>query len=126
MTSAAIEPEPREASSLPLWAGVLGAPAAWAVQLQVSYSFVPWCCSHGHLWVLHLSTLVFFALAAAGGVASFRHWRRAGGGSAEGSGGGPVVRTQFLGLLGVLVSSMFSLLILAQGTASFFISPCWD
>ena len=53
-----------------------------------------------------------------------RDWQRVGGGSAEGSAGGPIERTRFLGLLGLLVSSLFSLLILAQGVAAFFLNPC--
>jgi len=37
-------PLPR--GTTPLWAGVLGAPAAWAVQMEWIYAFATWCCWH--------------------------------------------------------------------------------
>ena len=35
----------RHGRSVALWAGVLGAPAVWGVQLQAGYMLVPWTCS---------------------------------------------------------------------------------
>ena len=126
MTTTTTEETKPAGSSIGLWAGMLGAPAAWATQLQVSYAFVPWTCLHGHRWVLHVSTGFFVAISLICGVACFMEWRQVGGGSAEGSAGGPTERSRFLAVVGLMVSAMFSLLILAQGTASFFLNPCWE
>jgi hypothetical protein len=76
--------------------------------------------------VLHVSTGLFVAISLICGVACFMEWRQVGGGSAEGSAGGPTERSRFLAVVGLMVSAMFSLLILAQGTASFFLNPCWE
>lgn len=126
MTATTAE-EPKPAgSSIGLWAGMLGAPAVWATQFQLSYAFVPWTCLHGHRWILHASTAVFVAISIVCGMLCFAEWRHVGGGSAEGSAGGPIERTRFLALTGILVSGMFTLLILAQGVASFLLNPCWE
>jgi hypothetical protein len=109
-----------------LWAGVLGAPAAWAVQMELYYLLVPWACRTGHRWPLFVVPIVFVVLAALGGLLSWRDWERSGRGSPDTSDGGPVARTWFLGMLGVMVSALFCMLILAQWIAAFFISPCWN
>src|SRR4051794_25871189 len=123
--TAAAADVPARGRSLSLWAGVLGAPAAWGLQLQVGYALVPWVCRTHHYWVLHVVTLAFALLAAAGGYLSWRDYQAAGRGSPDETDGGPTARTRFLGALGVIVSGMFVLLILAQGVASFFLNACW-
>jgi hypothetical protein len=111
--------------TVPLWAGVLGAPAVWSLQLQLGYMMVPWVCTNGHLWVLHAITIVALVLAAVCFGLCFLEHRRVGPGGLEGEEGGFPGRTRFLAVLGMLVSSTFFLLILAQGLPSFFLNPCW-
>jgi len=113
---------PRE--SLALWFGILGGPIIWAVQLQVSYMLVPWACSTGHHWTLHLASLVFLLSAAA---PAFIAWRasttaRSRGTSERESEG--VGRIRFMAMLGLMTSALFLLLIFAQALPSFFIDPC--
>jgi uncharacterized membrane protein YidH (DUF202 family) len=110
--------------SAALWAGVLGAPAVWAVQLQTGYSLTEWVCHSERYFVLHLVTLVFVLLAAGGGALSWMDWKKAGRGSPDETDGGPVARTRFLGALGMVISVLFVLLIIAQGLASFFFHAC--
>src|SRR5207248_3682539 len=99
-----------------VWAGVLGAPAAWGLQLQVCYTVsATVLCAHGHVWLMHLFTALFLALSLAGGVLSWREWHEAGRAAAEGSEASREGRTRFLGLLGMMTSGLFSLLIVAQG-----------
>jgi hypothetical protein len=97
-----------------LWAGVLGAPLAWSLQLQVGYALVPWVCRHQVHWVLPALTVLFVLIAVACGLLSWRDFHRSG----------PAGRTRFLGALGLMTSSLFGLVILAQGIAWFFIDPC--
>ena len=40
-----------------LWSGLLGAPVAWLVTLELGYALTPWACNHQHQGVLHLVTL---------------------------------------------------------------------
>lgn len=116
---------PSHGRSVALWAGVLGSPVVWAVQFQAGYMLVPWTCRTHDYFVLHLVTLVALLLVAVGAYLSWRDWKRVGGGSPESTDGGPIPRIRFLGALGVVVSVMFWLLILAQGISSFFFSACW-
>ena len=123
--TAAAPDVPAHGRSLSLWAGVLGAPAAWGLQLQVGYALVPWVCRTHHYWVLHAVTLGFVLLAALGGWLSYRDWQAAGRGSPDETDGGATARTRFLGALGMVTCGLFALLIIAQGVASFFLDACW-
>jgi hypothetical protein len=114
--------------SVALWAGVLGSIAAWGLQLNLGYALVPWVCKTQHYIVLHLVTLVFFLFEVLAFYLSYRDWKVAGGGSLqslEPNTGGPISRTQFLGGLGMLTSTLAGLSIIAQGLASFFLNACW-
>lgn len=118
----------------PLWFGVLGAPAAWGLQLNTSYALVPWVCSHRqHHFLLHLTTLVFAAIGVVCGLICWRYMhppRRVGDESPDSPPGtgseqaGTPGRTYFLSMLGMLTSSFFTVVIIAQGVAAFFIDPC--
>ena len=119
-----VNDEPR-GRSVGLWAGVIGSAAIWGVQLETLYVLCPWLCMKGHHSVSHLLTLVFLGGVVVCAVLSWRDYKAVGGGDADESDGGPIARTRFLGMLGTLVSSMFFLLILAQGIAGFFIDACW-
>ena len=108
---------------LALWLGLLAAPLAWLVNLLLSYSLVLWACSTGRQYTLHLVTLAMLLLAAAGGVIAWRAWRQAGR-EWHNEAGGVLPRSRFMAALGVLLSSLFSLVILAQGIPSFILPAC--
>jgi hypothetical protein len=108
---------------LALWLGLLAAPLAWLVNLLLSYSLVLWACSTGRQYTLHLVTLAMLLLAAVGGVIAWRAWRQAGR-EWHNEAGGVLPRSRFMAALGVLLSSLFSLVILAQGIPSFILPAC--
>ena len=126
MATASAADVPRTGRSVALWAGVLGAPAAWGLQLQLTYMLVPWACKHDKPIVLHLVTLVFLLLTLAGGFLSWRDWKTSRRRRPRLHPGRPPGRTRFLGGLGMVTSGLFVLIIIAQGIASFFFSPCWS
>lgn len=121
-------PYVREADQLPeherapvlQWIGVFLAPAAFFAHLQLNYVVVPWSCTtHQRFWV-HVISLVAVVLAVGGTWAAVRvHARTRNGTAAE-----SIPRTRFLGLVGVLMSGVFSLLLVAQLVAGLVISPC--
>lgn len=111
--------------SVALWAGVIGAPLVWGIQLEVGYALPQWVCKHGGVTTFHTITVICAALALVAGVLSWRDWRRAGGGSPEKTDGGPVARDRFLGVLGMLSSLLSIMLIIAQGFASVYFDACW-
>jgi hypothetical protein len=63
------------------------------------------------------------ALAAIGALIARRVWLHEDAGQTSAA-GGPQSRPRFLGLLGTVASAMFVLLLAAQWSASWLISPC--
>ena len=119
--------EVREAFDRPpeiraLWAGVLLAPLAFLLNLQIVYTLVTLDCGRVTPW-LHVSELAMLALAVGGGGLAWREWRRAGEERA-GDEGGPLARSRFLAVLGMLTSALFVLAILAQWLPILVLGPC--
>src|SRR4051812_10241064 len=120
-----LEP-PAPHKTVSLWAGVLGSPALWGIHMQLDYALVPTLCGHGgHLWVLHVLAGVFAVLSAFTFVLCWREWHAMGASTQDDAVGG-AGRTIFLSALGMMTAALFTLVIIAQGIASFFINPCWD
>ena len=117
------QPEAR-GGRVSLWAGVIGAPLVWGLDLQVRFSLVPWACRGGHLTTINVMSLAFLALTVLALVLCWHEWRRVGIDVPQGSEGGAVARTQFLAALGILTSGFFSIVILLQALPGFFICPC--
>src|SRR4051794_13400594 len=84
-------------SSVALWAGVVGIPLIWLVQLQTSYALVIWVGPTQKYWVMHLVSVLFLVLTGVGGVLSWREWREAGGGSPDTTEGGIAARNRLMG-----------------------------
>lgn len=107
------------------WTG----PIAWTLHLVISYVLVPFSCSVQSNLPLHLTTLVMALPTAAAAVVSFVLWRQSGVGmeadTGDETGEGVVrLRSGFSALVGLLLSLMFLLLIIAEGLGPFFLSPC--
>jgi hypothetical protein len=108
---------------LALWAGLLAGPAAFLSNLQVNYMLVPWVCATGHRFALHIVALCALLVTAAGGFAAWRAWLRTGKRWSD-AGGGAVPRSRFMAIMGMLISAMFFLVILAMGIPNFVMNPC--
>lgn len=100
----------------PLWVGILGAPAVWGILLQAIYALSPVACAHHRLWILHALDIAGLILAAIAALICLRYWRRQSTDEQD--------RTRFLASWGLLSSSLFFLLILAQTIAGFMLDPC--
>jgi hypothetical protein len=106
------------------WAGLLLAPAAFFVHLQVAYAMVSWACVHrGDVW-LHVANATSVLLATVGAVVARRVWNRTGREPGDGDESRPLSRARFLAIVGLASSSVFVLLLLAQWAAQLVISPC--
>jgi hypothetical protein len=116
-------PPPLSLTGGTAWAGVFAGPLAWFASQQASYALVPWVCHGGPLLSIHLTNLVALAVVALAGALAWRDWRRVGNGVSD-EGAPPEGRARFLGLVGLTLSSLFGLVILAQTTGAFFFGPC--
>jgi hypothetical protein len=105
------------------WAGVLAGPLAWMFQQQISYLLVKFACKHGWHLPFHLVSLLALLLIAGGAFVAWRTWQQAGQEWPSGS-GGALSRSRFMAVLGLLLSGLFFLLIVAQSIPSFILGPC--
>jgi hypothetical protein len=105
------------------WVGLFLAPATFFVHLQIGYVLVPWSCTqHDTMW-LHLVDLLSVLLGVAGAWTAWRVHARAES-AAPNDAAGVVPRTRFLGVLGLGMSAMFVLLLVAQAIEAISLSPC--
>jgi nicotinamide riboside transporter PnuC len=106
-----------------LWFAVLAGPLAWMLGLNAQYSLVRVACAKNNMLYLHAVSVLPLLLAASGGWVAWREWRRTGR-AWPGEEGGTMARSRFMVALGLLGSALFTLAILAQWIASFFLNPC--
>jgi hypothetical protein len=118
-----LAPAPFTLTAGTTWAGVLGGPLAWFASQQVSYMLVPWACHGGPLIAIHLANLGALAVVGLAGAFAWRDWRSAGRHISD-EDAPPEGRQRFLGLVGLTLSGLFGLVILAQTTGAFFFDPC--
>lgn len=97
------------------WSGVVGGAAGWFVSQQAGSNMVFTHCENGQAWGVALIGLIGIALAASGGLLSYRCWR----GEREG-----VTVHRFVGLLGSLVAALLAFPILMQMIAGLLVPGC--
>jgi hypothetical protein len=108
---------------LPLWAGILAGPVAWAFDLTTSYALVKWVCASDSYGVLHAITVVAFAIVCAGAALSWLALRQTAG-DLPTDGGQPRQRARFMALLGLTSSALFAMQILAGAVPNWVLDAC--
>ena len=114
----------RPAALLRQWAGVLGSPLIWFIQMELSYALVPTTCANHSVVVQHVIFTVALALTAIAGFLSWQVYREAAGAERGTRTYRPEGRARFLGLVGTMVSGLMFILITAQWIPVFLIAPC--
>lgn len=116
-------PSPREWIERAPMSLLIG-PIAWAVQLLIGYALAPVMCNVGRLPVYILSILSGLVILGAG-VATYQSWRALVAGRPDITDVEiPQTRSEFLAVAGVLVNSLFFLLVVATGIFAIFLNPC--
>lgn len=123
MSEPLIQAEQNPTSTFAQWYGVLAGPIAWAMQLQANYSLVTHACRTGNMTWLYASSGFFALLALSALAVSWVDWRKAKSQSPP-SREPAEARSSFMGFLGALTSSLFTLLIIAQAIPVFVFDPC--
>ncbi len=106
-----------------LWYGLLAGPIAFMMQMQLQFMLVPWTCSIGSQWWLHLVTIVALVFPISAGFIAWRMWTAAGMGS-EDEQGGQIGRTRAMGLAGIILSGMFGVAMIADLIPSLILGAC--
>ena len=109
--------------AIPLWIGFVGPALVWFLAFTVDYALVERACVSETPFVLHLVMVVFILLTAGCIWISWREWNRVGVAKPD-EAGGATPRARFMAGSGMLTSSFFTLLLLAQWLPHFFLSPC--
>lgn len=107
-----------------LMAGLLLPPAAWFLDLQISYLLVKWICRTGYRGVLFAvsgASLAVIAAAAAMSWACLNRLRTAG---VEPEGARREDRSFFLAVSGLVLSATFALLVLVSAIPRALSNPC--
>jgi hypothetical protein len=108
---------------LPLWAGILAGPVAWALDLGVSYAIVKWTCRAGTHGPFAALTAAALAMTAAGAAISWTALERTRGDMPE-DGGTPRQRARFMAMLGLTSSALFALTIAAAAIPWWVLDAC--
>jgi len=107
---------------LALSAGVFGGPVIWFADQQVAYWLVYHACHTQSLFWLYVETIVAIALAAS---CVWVAWRTlAWFPEADGSGAQPDDRSHFVSWVGLGLSSLATLVIIAAALPRFVLHPC--
>jgi hypothetical protein len=106
-----------------LWTGLLLAPIAFLIDLEVAYALVPTACSSRNELPVHLVHLACLLVALFGGLVAWGCWK-ATGSTWPGEEGGPMGRTKFMAGTGMWLSLLFALVIVAMWIPSFVLNPC--
>jgi hypothetical protein len=101
-----------------LFYGMLGPPLLTLLNLEVSYALTPVACRAGTALALHISTAILLALVIAAGIGAATRLRR---NWIEDT---VLSRTGFMAMLGILESTLFSVVIIAQWLPHAFLSAC--
>ncbi len=119
---------PRVSGALLLWFGLLGAPAAWAVQHVAGYALTEASCNEAARagWNVHLDAWTIVVTAAglgvalaagAAAIATFRRSRDAGTDP-------PGARIHFLAIVAVTITPLFVCIMLMSGLGTLFLPAC--
>jgi hypothetical protein len=105
------------------WVPILTGPLALAVNQQVSYMLVRPACTTGTRVIIAVVHVAMLLLALASCVLAWRHWSDAGREVPDDE-ASIVERRRFLAVLGLLVSALFTLVIVWQAVPTIVLSPC--
>jgi hypothetical protein len=99
------------------WFGLLTAPVAWLVQFELNYALVQWVGLYQTYWPLYLVSFVFLLIALGGFALSWRNLqvaKQGGVGDDQAN-----MRGRFMATVGMMLSALFSLLIILQAIPNF-------
>jgi hypothetical protein len=103
--------------------GVLFAPLGFLLSLQANYLVVRWACAYGWMILLYVVSSAALVISAGGMLLSLRNWMAAGQHWPVDT-FGILSRNRFLAVLGLLMSGLFLILVVAQTIPIFILNPC--
>jgi hypothetical protein len=118
------QPELKGPAPITQWLAMFLAPAVFLVHLQANYLLVMYACGTDlGMALVHATAVLAILIGAAGCWAGWLAWRRAGGVESD-DGIGAIPRTRMMGVVGLGVSALLVLILIAQLVASVITPPC--
>jgi hypothetical protein len=105
------------------WAGIFAGPAAWALDVGVSYSLVQWTCGGGPTVVLHLISAAALVAIGGGAFASWIGLQRAAGVDTT-DGDRASERGRFMAMLGLVMCAFFAVVVIAAAVPRWVLDAC--
>jgi hypothetical protein len=106
-----------------LWFGLFGAMGAWAIQFGVNYILVYNACGNGWEFSLYVFSAAAIATAVAADAIAWRSWQIARRDRLR-TVDVAWARGEFMAFAGILLSGLFTLLILMTAVTPIFLPPC--
>ena len=106
-----------------LWLGLLTAPLVFLLHLEINYALVTQLCQSEHKVAMYLVTLAAVLVSAAGGLVAWRNWQEVGR-KLPGEGGSIIEPSRLMSALGVFISLLFIIILVAQLIPQFIFDPC--
>jgi uncharacterized membrane protein YidH (DUF202 family) len=111
-------PSPTNRSALALWFGLLGPSLLVLLNLEISYALTPWACRTGDHFIMVAATALIFVADLLAGAGAARHLRR------DWLEDTVLTRPAFTAMLGVLLSALGAVVIIAQWMPSLYLWTC--
>jgi hypothetical protein len=106
-----------------LWASILAGPLVWLISFQANFALVPWACIFQGKVALYLVSLLALAACAVSGLVAWREWRSLGR-ELNFDGSGALPRSRMMAFSGVVLSTGFFLVVLAQAIPEVILREC--
>ena len=107
-----------------LWYGLLAGPIVMFIHGAVNFVMIPWACGAGKQSALWLTTVICILVAGSAIFTAYRKWLQAGAEWEHTEERGPVPQGRFMAIVGMAVSFLSLLVIVAAGIASLFLGAC--
>jgi hypothetical protein len=102
----------------PLWFGILGPPFLVLLNLELSYAITPWVCRTGDHFLMHICTGILLLGVLFAGLTPARRLHR------DWIEDTVISRPGFMAMIGVLLSALGAVVIVAQWLPMFYLSTC--
>jgi hypothetical protein len=104
-----------------IWVALIVAPLLALTDQTIAFALVHWACAHQSTWVIHLSHVVFLAIAAAAAAGAWLRWRETAISTGTGE---AAVQFHFLAGVAMMVAVLSAVAIVAMWIATWMISAC--
>lgn len=104
-----------------IWVALIVAPLLALTDQTVAFALVHWACAHQSAWIVHLSHVVFLAIALAAAVVAWLRWRETANSACTGE---ATVQFHFLAGVAMMVAVLSGVAIMAMWIATWMISSC--